>query len=208
MDDHNFRERDFEEVDKLLRESPFSRPSAAKAASPREASGAESDDFYSSPDDENEFQQRQFSQVYEYVHAERLSSMSKSELVQEYILLEEKVEDLEKKLKDTKTALSEMTRKCESDSSELSILREKIHSLTDENTRRTCPSPPQEVSQSSSPIHHQEQHHPQQQQQQQQLQQLQLQQQQQQHQQQHEAVTSISSTSITPSDSTGQTVIN
>ena len=202
MDDHNFRERDFEEVDKLLRESPFARPSAATAASPREASGAESDDFYSSPDDENEFQQRQFSQVYEYVHAERLSSMSKSELVQEYILLEEKVEDLEKKLKDTKTALSEMARKCESDSSELSFLRGKVDSLSDEKTHLTCPSQQQQqqkVLQSSSQpqLHHQEQqqqqHHPQLQQQ---------------PPQQQQAVTSISSTSITSSDSPGQTVIN
>lgn len=194
MDDHNFRQRDFEEVDKLLRESPFARPSAATAASPREASGAESDDFYSSPDDENEFQQRQFSQVYEYVHAERLSSMSKSELVQEYILLEEKVEDLEKKLKDTKTALSEMARKCESDSSELSFLREKVDSLTDEKTHLTCPPQQQQQLQSSSqpqPHHHEQQQH-----------------QQPPQQQQLKAVTSISSTSITSSDSPGQTVIN
>lgn len=173
MDDHNFRERDFEEVDKLLRESPFARPLTTSPPS-----GAESDEFYSSPDDENEFQQRQFSQVYEYVHAERLSSMSKSELVQEYILLEEKVEDLEKKLKDAKSALSEVSRKREIESSELSNLREQVILLTNENNRLL------NISQQPS------QQQPQQSQQQ----------------PQQPAVTSISSTSITSSDSPGQTL--
>ncbi|KAL3218131.1 hypothetical protein MRX96_031818 [Rhipicephalus microplus] len=37
-----------------------------------------SDEFYSSPEDEEDFLQKQFSEAYEDVHAERLNSMSKA----------------------------------------------------------------------------------------------------------------------------------
>uniref|UniRef100_T1KYB8 Uncharacterized protein n=2 Tax=Tetranychus urticae TaxID=32264 RepID=T1KYB8_TETUR len=59
-----------------------------------------SDDFYSSPDDELDFDQRQFFETYENIHAERISTMSKAELVKEYLLLEQKCEELETKLKE------------------------------------------------------------------------------------------------------------
>jgi hypothetical protein len=70
--------------------------------------GSESDEFYSSPDDEQDFQRRQFSEIYETVHAERISNMSKSDLVQEFLSLEEKAEKLEKKLNDAQTALNDL----------------------------------------------------------------------------------------------------
>ncbi|XP_053213809.1 protein HEXIM1-like [Panonychus citri] len=60
---------------------------------------ASSDDFYSSPDDEQDFIQRQFFETYENIHAERISTMSKAELVKEYFLLEQRCEELESKLK-------------------------------------------------------------------------------------------------------------
>ena len=61
---------------------------------------ASSDDFYSSPDDELDFNQRQFFETYENIHAERISTMSKAELVKEYLLLEQRCEELETKLKE------------------------------------------------------------------------------------------------------------
>jgi len=62
------------------------------------------DAFYSqgtnsSQDDEEEFLTRDFSNAYDVVHTERLNSMSKNELIQEYQLLEERVESLERKMR-------------------------------------------------------------------------------------------------------------
>ncbi|XP_064087255.1 clumping factor B-like [Macrobrachium nipponense] len=62
----------------------------------------ESDDqnnFYSSPEDEDEFMAREFWNAYEDVHAERLDTMTKAQLVQEYLALEEKVDLLERQLR-------------------------------------------------------------------------------------------------------------
>jgi protein HEXIM1/2 len=53
----------------------------------------------SSLDDEEEFLNRDFSNAYDVIHAERLNSMTKIELIQEYQLLEERVETLERKIR-------------------------------------------------------------------------------------------------------------
>lgn len=55
--------------------------------------------FYSSPEDEDEFMAREFWNAYEDVHAERLDTMTKAQLVQEYLALEEKVDLLERQLR-------------------------------------------------------------------------------------------------------------
>ncbi|XP_074103761.1 uncharacterized protein LOC141530515 [Cotesia typhae] len=55
--------------------------------------------FYSSPEDEEEFLTKEFSSAYEDLHAERLSALSKSELIQEYIQLEAKLDILSKRLR-------------------------------------------------------------------------------------------------------------
>jgi protein HEXIM1/2 len=60
------------------------------------------DDFYSSPEDESDYLQQQFHEAYDNIHAERLNSMNKNELVSEYLQLEDRVEDLEKRLKESK----------------------------------------------------------------------------------------------------------
>ncbi|XP_023222779.1 protein HEXIM2-like [Centruroides sculpturatus] len=48
------------------------------------------------------YMQKQFAEAYENVHTERLNGLSKSDLVQEYLLLEDKVEELEKKCRQAK----------------------------------------------------------------------------------------------------------
>ncbi|KAG7172552.1 HEXIM1-like [Homarus americanus] len=58
----------------------------------------QSNEFYSSPEDEEEFLTREFWTAYEDVHAERLDTMTKAQLVQEYLALEEKVDLLERQL--------------------------------------------------------------------------------------------------------------
>lgn len=55
-------------------------------------------DFYSSPDDDKEFLIKDFDDQYEILHAERLYAMTKNELIQEYLSLESKVEQLTKEL--------------------------------------------------------------------------------------------------------------
>lgn len=53
-------------------------------------------DFYSSPDEE--FLIQDFDDQYETLHTERLYAMTKNELIQEYLCLESKVEELTKQL--------------------------------------------------------------------------------------------------------------
>ncbi|XP_008554138.1 protein HEXIM1 isoform X1 [Microplitis demolitor] len=60
---------------------------------------SDEDYFYSSPEDEEEFLTKEFSSAYEDLHAERLSALSKSELIQEYIQLEAKLDILTKRLR-------------------------------------------------------------------------------------------------------------
>lgn len=59
---------------------------------------SDEDFFYSSPEDEEEFLTKEFSNTYEDLHAERLSGMTKAELIQEYLQLEDRVDVLEKNL--------------------------------------------------------------------------------------------------------------
>lgn len=51
-------------------------------------------DFYSSPDDEQKFLIKDFDDQYETLQAERLQSLSKSELIEEYLALENKLEQV------------------------------------------------------------------------------------------------------------------
>lgn len=60
---------------------------------------SDEDYFYSSPEDEEEFLTKEFSSAYEDLHAERLGTLTKSELIQEYIQLEAKVDLLTKRLR-------------------------------------------------------------------------------------------------------------
>ncbi|KAH8022602.1 hypothetical protein HPB51_000902 [Rhipicephalus microplus] len=104
------------------------------------------DEFYSSPEDEEDFLQKQFSEAYEDVHAERLNSMSKAELVQEYLLLEERVEELEHKLKEARAARADAqtqtgcvdarppaTDSVEQAQQKMAVFRDEIRKLADEN---------------------------------------------------------------------------
>lgn len=95
-----------------------------------------SDEFYSSPEDEDDFLQKQFSEAYDDVHAERLSSMSKAELVQEYLLLEDRVEDLEQKLRAARAARADAHTQTVPDpeqAQKLAVFRDEIRKLADEN---------------------------------------------------------------------------
>ena len=58
-----------------------------------------SEEFYESPNDELEelFMEREFTETYENIHAERLHTMTKNELIREYMDLESKLENYERR---------------------------------------------------------------------------------------------------------------
>lgn len=109
LEDHGL----IEELDDNLKMSPSLRN--------RDSSfSVDSDgDFYSSPDDE-QFLIKDFDDQYESLHAERLQTMSKNELIQEYLVLENKLEQLSKQLQDE-------------DSEDRTDLKQQIERLTMEN---------------------------------------------------------------------------
>ncbi|XP_050406371.1 protein HEXIM1 [Patella vulgata] len=63
-------------------------------------SDGSSDSDYCADDDET-FLAKEFSEAYDNIHAERLQTMSKEQLVKDFVELERKVETLEKKLKNS-----------------------------------------------------------------------------------------------------------
>ncbi|XP_044264567.1 protein HEXIM1 [Tribolium madens] len=79
-------------------------------------------EFYSSPDDEEQFLIKDFVDQYESVQAERLQSMSKDKLIQEYLMLESKLELLTKR-----------QRKREATTNSSADLQSEVERLTIEN---------------------------------------------------------------------------
>ncbi|XP_011167455.1 protein HEXIM1 isoform X2 [Solenopsis invicta] len=76
----------------------FPKPSAPSRTRDSSFSvDSDEDYFYSSPEDEEEFLTKEFSTAYEAVHEERLSTLTKTELIQEYRLLEARMDSLTKR---------------------------------------------------------------------------------------------------------------
>jgi len=114
------------------------------------------DDFYSSPEDESDYLQQQFHEAYDHIHAERLSQMSKNQLVDEYLQLEDRVEDLEKRLKESIAQTVPPTLRTSSDSEVQTDIhsndpqvdhhlakrthdfQQELHKLSQENQRLRC----------------------------------------------------------------------
>ncbi|PNF38941.1 hypothetical protein B7P43_G07038 [Cryptotermes secundus] len=153
MEDHN----DLQDLDVQLKAvttnsgrfrtntSVFQRPSRVRDSSL--SVDSDDDHFYSSPEDEEEFLTKEFSNAYEDLHAERLGQMSKSQLIEEYIQLEEKVDTLEKRLKksqsleirgqvndDTDIEKGEM-QVDEETSRKMQLFQQEINKLLKENER-------------------------------------------------------------------------
>ncbi|XP_068895479.1 protein HEXIM1 isoform X2 [Tenebrio molitor] len=93
LEDHG----NIEELDENLKHAD--RISTTSAGRTRDSSfSVDSEgEFYSSPDDEEQFLIKDFVDQYESVQAERLQSMSKDELIQEYLMLESKLELVSKR---------------------------------------------------------------------------------------------------------------
>lgn len=123
IEDHGITE----ELDQKLKS--IEEASSSTVARTRDSSFSvdtvDSDDgeFYSSPDDEKEYLIKDFDDQYETLHAERLYSMSKNELIQEYLSLEAKVEQLTKRLL------------ANSSDNDKDFLRSEVERLMSENER-------------------------------------------------------------------------
>lgn len=154
MEDHN----DLQDLDVQLKAvttnpdrlrtnaSVFQRPSRARDSSL--SVDSDDDHFYSSPEDEEEFLTKEFSNAYEDLHAERLGQMSKSQLIEEYLKLEERVDTLEKRQKkmqsllqirgqlnaDTDIEKGEM-QVDEETSRKIQLFQQEINNLLKENDR-------------------------------------------------------------------------
>ncbi|XP_064644355.1 protein HEXIM1-like [Lineus longissimus] len=142
MEDHNKNEN----ISPFLRDRPNLNESESKS---REGAGNVNDSndaYYDSPNDEESFIAKDFSETYENIHAERLQTMSKVELVKEYIELEAKVEKLESKLhevlpaNDSNNVNKEVKRLVDStntpsDNQLKHLLQQEIERLKQENDR-------------------------------------------------------------------------
>ncbi|CAH2045619.1 unnamed protein product, partial [Iphiclides podalirius] len=84
--------------------------------------------FFSLPEDEEEYLTKEFSSVYEDAQSERLSNMSKNELIEEYILLEAKYDNVVKRTERSKVKESEF---------ENSTLTDRDTSVTDKDSMVT-----------------------------------------------------------------------
>ncbi|KAJ0173716.1 hypothetical protein K1T71_010865 [Dendrolimus kikuchii] len=91
--------------------------------------------FYSLPEDEEEYLTKEFSSVYEDAQSERLSNMSKNELVQEYLLLEAKYENLIKRTERSKPKSGEEDE--EPENIEEISLTDRDSMITDRDTSGT-----------------------------------------------------------------------
>lgn len=122
MEDHG----NLQELDDKLNKSDGAGTSLHPPRTRDSSFSVDSDaDFYSSPEDEEEFLTKEFDNAYEDLHAERLQSMSKNDLIEEYLQLENKVDLLTKRLKGKSTNIVENNGE--------SVFREEMNRLMIEN---------------------------------------------------------------------------
>lgn len=94
IEDHG----DLDKIDEELKKTDQASTSTVTRTRDSSVSVESDAEFYSTPDDEEVFLIKDFDNQYESVQAERLQAMSKDELIQEYLMLESKVEILSKRL--------------------------------------------------------------------------------------------------------------
>jgi protein HEXIM1/2 len=128
IEDHN----DLQDFDVKLLDHPH-RPARVRDSSFTSADSDE-DFFYSSPEDEEEFLTKEFSNTYQDLHVESLAQMSKTDLIQQVLQLEEKVDLLEKRLEtksrgdkaDSEIVLVDKVIKFQQEISKLALANEEL----------------------------------------------------------------------------------
>ncbi|XP_011313603.1 protein HEXIM, partial [Fopius arisanus] len=95
---------------------------------------SDEDYFYSSPEDEEEFLTKEFSSAYEDLHAERLSALSKSELIEEYVQLEAKLDLLTKRMRSKNLQTDEIEGRNDLEmAKKVKIYQQRIDDLMQQN---------------------------------------------------------------------------
>ncbi|XP_015110781.1 protein HEXIM [Diachasma alloeum] len=95
---------------------------------------SDEDYFYSSPEDEEEFLTKEFSSAYEDLHAERLSALSKSELIEEYVQLEAKLDLLTKRLRSKNLQTDEVDGRSDGEmAKKVKLYQQRIDDLVQQN---------------------------------------------------------------------------
>ncbi|CAH0690089.1 unnamed protein product [Spodoptera exigua] len=92
--------------------------------------------FFSLPEDEEEYLTKEFSSVYEDAQSERLSNMSKDDLVQEYLLLEAKYDNLVKRTERSRAKFLEEDKDMTVNDRDTSVT-DRDSMLTDRDTSGT-----------------------------------------------------------------------
>ncbi|XP_026760726.1 protein HEXIM2 [Galleria mellonella] len=92
--------------------------------------------FFSLPEDEEEYLTKEFSSVYEDAQSERLSNMSKNELIQEYLLLEAKYDNLVKRTERSRPKCSDNDKESTAADKE-TMASDKDSMITDRDTSGT-----------------------------------------------------------------------
>ncbi|KRT79586.1 hypothetical protein AMK59_8078 [Oryctes borbonicus] len=113
IEDHG----NIDEIDEQLRNTDQISTSTVTRTRDSSFSIDSDGEFYSTPDDEEEFLIKDFDDQYESLQAERLHAMTKNELIEEYLLLESRVELLTKRLRN-RMANSEADNKTEENSNQ------------------------------------------------------------------------------------------
>lgn len=130
----------------LMEEHKFEQPKDDEGTERRRRRGdsfnsvdSDNDEFYSSYDEDEEYLHAQFCLEYDNIHNERLHSMSKSELVTEYLILEARIDSLEHELKAVKEAEENdqpmEVQATEEDIAKISVFQQEIDKLQEENIR-------------------------------------------------------------------------
>jgi len=95
-------------------------------------------EFYSSPDDEDEFLMQDFNDQYQSIQTEQLQTMSKQELIDEYLSLDsrssQKCRDLEDKIKRLERDLEKQTDEKDMLQCENDLLKSKLEEVHNENS--------------------------------------------------------------------------
>lgn len=103
-------------VDISMAERPQRRITRARESS--FSIDSDEDYYYSSPSDEEEFMSREFIKDYDNLRNDRLIDMSKTELINEYLQMEERIETLEKRLSRQNSTSQTTPEKVENDTKE------------------------------------------------------------------------------------------
>ena len=124
-----FLMEDREEMEPKLR-SPLRVPPIRRHSHSIDSSGDDSETYESPEDDSLEtelFLEEDFANAYQEHHMERLQSMGKEELVDEYLSLEKSYNNMEATLHDSENTISSLQR-------ELDLLKQQQHSDPDTTT--------------------------------------------------------------------------